>query len=77
MTWYIFFVDFPQSAVRERGSSTVGIDVTDCFCYSMANNPTLLHCGLQIREGCRKSKWKFKMAFARKGGGSRGGLVCH
>ena len=31
----------------------------------------------QFREGCRKSKWKFKMAFAMKGGGSRGGLVCH
>ena len=25
-----------------------------------------------IREGCQKSKWKFKMAFAMKGGG--GGL---
>ena len=30
-----------------------------------------------IREGCGKSKWKFKMAFAMKGGGSRGGLECH
>ena len=30
-----------------------------------------------LREGCRKSKWKFKMAFAMKGGGSRGGLECH
>ena len=30
-----------------------------------------------LREGCGKSKWKFKMAFAMKGGGSRGGLVCH
>ena len=31
-----------------------------------------------IREGCKKSKWKFKMAFAMKGGGgSRGGLECH
>ena len=30
-----------------------------------------------IREGCKKSKWKFKMAFAMKGGGSRRGLVCH
>ena len=30
-----------------------------------------------LREGCKKSKWKFKMAFAMKGGGSRGGLVCH
>ena len=30
-----------------------------------------------IREGCRKSKWKFKMAFAMKGGGARGGLECH
>jgi len=27
----------------------------------------------EIREGCGKSKWKFKMAFAMKGGGvSRG-----
>ena len=24
-----------------------------------------------VREGCGKSKWKFKMAFAMKGGGSR------
>ena len=30
-----------------------------------------------IREGCKKSKWKFKMAFAMKGGGSRRGLECH
>ena len=30
-----------------------------------------------IREGCGKSKWKFKMAFAMKGGGTRGGLDCH
>ena len=31
-----------------------------------------------IREGFKKSKWKFKMAFAMKGGGgSRGGLECH
>ena len=30
-----------------------------------------------LREGVKKSKWKFKMAFAMKGGGSRGGLVCH
>ena len=29
------------------------------------------------REGVKKSKWKFKMAFAMKGGGSRGGLECH
>ena len=25
-----------------------------------------------IRDGVKKSKWKFKMAFAMKGGGSRG-----
>ena len=30
-----------------------------------------------LREGFKKSKWKFKMAFAMKGGGSRGGLECH
>ena len=30
-----------------------------------------------LREGFKKSKWKFKMAFALKGGGSRGGLECH
>ena len=24
--------------------------------------------GPLLREGCKKSKWKFKMAFARKGG---------
>ena len=32
---------------------------------------------LLVREGFKKSKWKFKMAFAMKGGGSRGGLECH
>ena len=31
----------------------------------------------ELREGGGKSKWKFKMAFAMKGGGSRGGLKCH
>ena len=32
----------------------------------------------EFREGVKKSKWKFKMAFAMKGGGgSRGGLECH
>ena len=32
----------------------------------------------EVREGFKKSKWKFKMAFAMKGwGGSRGGLECH
>ena len=30
-----------------------------------------------VREGFKKSKWKFKMAFAMRGGGSRGGLECH
>ena len=30
-----------------------------------------------IREVVKKSKWKFKMAFAMKGVGSRGGLECH
>ena len=31
-----------------------------------------------LREGFKKSKWKFKMVFAmRGGGGSRGGLECH
>ena len=32
---------------------------------------------LAIREVFKKSKWKFKMAFAMKGRGSRGGLECH
>ena len=32
---------------------------------------------ISFREGCKKAKWKFKMAFAMKGGGSGGGLVCH
>ena len=27
---------------------------------------------LELREGCRKSKWKFKMVFAMKGGGLEG-----
>ena len=38
---------------------------------------TVCKYSFRIREGCGKSKWKFKMAFAMKGGGSRGGLVCH
>ena len=33
-------------------------------------------CPTQLREVVKKSKWKFKMAFAMKGG-SRGGLECH
>ena len=31
----------------------------------------------RLREVCGKSKWKFKMAFAMKGGGAGGGLECH
>ena len=31
--------------------------------------------GHSLREGCKKSKWKFKMAFAMKGGVSRGSRV--
>ena len=32
----------------------------------------------KIRDGVKKSKWKFKMAFAMKGGGvSRGSRVPH
>ena len=30
--------------------------------------------GMSVREGCKKSKWKFKMAFAMKGGGGPGGV---
>ena len=30
-----------------------------------------------VREGFKKSKWKFKMAFAMKGGGIETGLECH
>ena len=31
-----------------------------------------------LREGCKKSKWKFKMAFAMKGErGVETGLECH
>ena len=29
---------------------------------------------LEVREGCKKSKWKFKMAFAMKGGGGLEGV---
>ena len=39
---------------------------------SIPNKP-----GNELREVCGKSKWKFKMAFAMKGVGSRGGLECH
>ena len=41
------------------------------------NSGYLVGCHRSLREGCGKSKWKFKMAFAMKGGGSRGGLECH
>ena len=41
--------------------------------WEASQNPTAVY----IREGFKKSKWKFKMAFAMKGGGSRGGLECH
>ena len=43
-------------------------------------NPSHVHFQpITIRDGVKKSKWKFKMAFAMKGGegGSRGGLECH
>ena len=36
-----------------------------------------LKCRKQIREVFKKSKWKFKMAFAMKGGGVETGLECH
>ena len=32
----------------------------------------LVHTVFAIREGVKKSKWKFKMAFAMKGGGLEG-----
>ena len=33
---------------------------------------------MRLREGCKKSKWKFKMAFAMKGGeGVETGRKCH
>ena len=31
----------------------------------------------EVREGFKKSKWKFKMAFAMKGGEVETGLECH
>ena len=34
----------------------------------------ILDDGFQLRDGFKQSKWKFKMAFAMKGGG---GLECH
>ena len=46
---------------------------TDWFSFLWKQNRVSLF----LREGCGKSKWKFKMAFAMKGGGSRGGLECH
>ena len=32
---------------------------------------------IKLREVCGKSKWKFKMAFAMKGGGVETSLECH
>ena len=50
--------------VERDGIHSFFMDRKDKICY-------------KIREVCGKSKWKFKMAFAMKGGGSRGGLQCH
>ena len=46
--------------------------------WTMQMQPTLVQ-NDDIREGFKKSKWKFKMAFAMKGGGgvSRGSRVPH
>ena len=55
--------------MRRKNECIVNCDVNDgeLECYD----------GDRIRDGVKKSKWKFKMAFAMKGGGSRGGLECH
>ena len=39
---------------------------------TFATNP--VKCLGLLREGCKKSKWKFKMAFAMKGGGGLEGV---
>ena len=59
--------------------------VRKCWCSLKTgesdNNKHRKNCeccpGHSLRDGVKKSKWKFKMAFAMKGGGSRGGLECH
>ena len=53
----------------------IGKEKFNCHCQGgglllKTNTPSL-------REVCGKSKWKFKMAFAMKGGGVSRGLVCH
>ena len=49
----------------------------DLFCNVVSQDFLIFYTAGALREGCGKSKWKFKMAFAMKEGGSRGGLECH
>ena len=51
---------------------SAGVSLKVRLCSPLAAGYTLL-----VREVVKKSKWKFKMVFAMKGGGSRGGLECH
>ena len=42
-------------------------------CYALVlPKSILLFLAVRVREGFKKSKWKFKMAFAMKGGGLEG-----
>ena len=55
--------------VRDSLQIQIFAQTNDCFANMI---------GRPFREGCKKSKWKFKMAFAMKGGGvSRGSRVPH
>ena len=51
-------------------------DNEDCFMIYTDSSSPENDTGL-VREVFKKSKWKFKMAFAMKGGGVETGLECH
>ena len=54
-----------------------GQDAAEAFSMAPAQ-VEIAHKTISIREGCKKTKWKFKMAFAMKAGGVlRGSRVPH
>ena len=66
-------INLDKSHDETVGTKWNGIDLPEGF----RSHDGPVQYVLILREGCGKSKWKFKMAFAMKGGGSRGGLECH
>ena len=67
-----FYQYSPQVAQRP---DPLGLSISNAF---QSSHFMCIVKQLTLRDGFKKSKWKFKMAFAMKGGaGSRGGLECH